>query len=79
MTRYRLSRQADADLDAIAEHVAAENPRAALGNQRNLRTAFSCVFVFFVVTLPCFSARLFGSLLSLRSRFQASDWDWQTL
>lgn len=31
MSRYRLSRQADADLDNIVDHVAAESPQAALG------------------------------------------------
>lgn len=30
MSRYRLSRQADADLDSIAEYIARENPDAAL-------------------------------------------------
>ena len=31
MSLYRLSRQADADLDDIADYVAADSPRAAIG------------------------------------------------
>ena len=40
MSRYRLSRQADADLDDIARYVAVDNPRAAVGIIEALEEAF---------------------------------------
>jgi toxin ParE1/3/4 len=40
MSRYRLSRQADADLDDIAAYVASERPRAALRILDTLHEAF---------------------------------------
>jgi len=45
MSRYRLSRQADADLDDIADYVAAETPRAALRILDTLREAFRILAV----------------------------------
>lgn len=40
MSRYRLSRQADADLDDIADYVASERPRAAIRILNTLHDAF---------------------------------------
>ncbi len=40
MSLYRLSRQADADLDDIADYVAADSPRAAIGILGALHDAF---------------------------------------
>ena len=40
MSLYRLSRQADADLDDIADYVAADSPRAAIGILDALHDAF---------------------------------------
>lgn len=45
MSRYRLSRQADADLDDIADYVAAETPRAALRILDTLRETFRILAV----------------------------------
>jgi toxin ParE1/3/4 len=40
MSRFRLSRQADADLEEIARYVAVDNPQAAVGIIEALEVAF---------------------------------------